>query len=440
MFSSFHTQQLEHAVLHGCVTLLLNPMLYVGSFLAVWELLRNAKAERKFFGIRLTKVRGPILRQLVLGIVVGLVLSVLLSVAGAMVTEREIWVVTVISLLLALIRVRFFQIQYAVGLLTLCHVAIRYIHLPHMAFLPAVSSFLREFHSASWLAVASGAGLASAVLLRLNRRTGAAPAVVLGKRGGTMGAFVVQLSFLSAVFLPVPGSDVVLEKMNTGWPWLASAVGGLSLACIPLFTGISALLTSQRPMEGIRRVARWNLLTGLLLAGCAGLTVRLDVVGSCVGAMLCIGIQELLSWWIERREQRRESLFSASKLGVKVLDTIRGSVAHAMGLLPGEVITHVNQVPVHSTYDLHFAFEQNPVYAKLQVLDLRGEVRFVGKPVYEGERHQLGIIFAPDTNGGFGYHWMKAGLFQSLYLHILPATQTREVWSDTGARMSGETP
>ena len=101
MFSGLHAQQLGHAVLHGCVTLLLNPMLYVGSFLAVWELLRNAKAERKFFGIRLTKVGGPILRQLALGIVVGLVLSVLLSVGGALVSEREVWAVAVISLLLA---------------------------------------------------------------------------------------------------------------------------------------------------------------------------------------------------------------------------------------------------------------------------------------------------------------------------------------------------
>ena len=264
--------------------------------------------------------------------------------------------------------------------------------------------------------------------------------MVLGKRGGTTGAFVVQLSFLSTVFLPVPGSDVVLGTMHTGWPWLASALGGLSFACVPLFTGLSALFTSQRPTEGIRRVARCNLLTGILLAGCAGLTARLDVEGSCVGAVLCIGTHELLSWWLGRREQRRDSLFSESKLGVKVLDTVRGSVAHAMGVLPGEVITHANQIPVHSTYDLHFAFEQNPTYAKLQVLDLRGEVRFIGKPVYEGERHQLGIIFAPDTNGGFGYPWMKAGLFQSLYLRVLPATQNREVWSDTGVKTSGETP
>ena len=439
MFSGLHAQQLGHAVLHGCVRLLLNPMLYVGSFLAVWELVRNAKAERKFFGICLTKVGGPVLRQLALGIVVGLVLSVLLSVAGALVSEREVWVVAVISLLLALIRVRFFQIQYAVGLLVLCHIAIRYIHLPPILFLPAVDSFLRDFHTASWLAVASGAGLASAILLWLNRRTGAAPVVVLGKRGGTMGAFVVQLSFLSAVFLPVPGSDVGVENVHTGWPWLASAVGGISLTCIPMFTGLSVLFTSQRPMEGIVRMARCNLLTGLLLAGSAYLTTRLDVVGSCVGAMLCIGINELISWWIGRREQRRDSLFSESKLGVKVLDTVRGSVAHTMGVLPGEIITHVNQVPVHSTYDLHFAFQQNPTYAKLQILDLRGEVRFVGKPVYEGERHQLGIIFAPDTNGRFGYCWMKAGLFQSLYLRISPATQNREVWSDTGVRMSEET-
>jgi hypothetical protein len=53
-------------------------------------------------------------------------------------------------------------------------------------------------------------------------------------------------------------------------------------------------------------------------------------------------------------------------------------------------------VPVNTPFDLHFAINQNPAFVKLEVMDDQGEIRFVGKPRYTGEHHNLGLILVPD--------------------------------------------
>ncbi len=410
--------QFGRAAVHACVTLLINPLFYIGTFLLVWELLRNAKAERRFFGIRLTRVKAPLIAQVFLGLAAGVLASGVLLCFGAVVTDREIWTITALSLLAGAARVRFLAVDYAIGALLALHAAAGLLQPPTDPHLNAVWAFLRDFHSTSWLAVAAAANLTHAALLWLRRNRGAAPVAVIGKRGGTMGAFVVQLAFLSVFALPVTGNSISGWQFPTWWPAIHSLAGGFTLSALPVFMGISVLFSARRPQQGLLAVYRHHAVTGVALAAVACFTQYYDGLGALVGAVVCVALQELFLWWLTRRELVADPLFTETPQGVKILSTVRGSLAEQMGLLPGEIITHVNQVPVHTPYDLHFALDQNPAYAKLQVVDLRGEVRFVGKPVYEGERHQLGLIAAPNTSERYGYGWFKAGLFQSLYARV----------------------
>jgi hypothetical protein len=153
----------------------------------------------------------------------------------------------------------------------------------------------------------------------------------------------------------------------------------------------------------------------------------LHPVWAAVGAILALVAREWGVWAQFLRETRREPLFAPSPDGVRVLATVEGSLAEKMGLRPGEVITQVNQVPVHTAYDLHFALDQNPAYARLHVLDLHGELRMAGKPVYVGERHQLGLIPVPDM-GSPALRLQPGGLFATLSWFLSD--------EDDGARVS----
>ncbi|MCL6593448.1 MAG: hypothetical protein K6T31_05685, partial [Alicyclobacillus sp.] len=83
-----------------------------------------------------------------------------------------------------------------------------------------------------------------------------------------------------------------------------------------------------------------------------------------------------------------------------------------------EVITHVNHMPVHSAYDVHFALSQHPAYAKLHVVDQRGELRLAGRAVYDGERVKLGLLLAPSDANAPAYDPVPYGLLETCRLHV----------------------
>lgn len=200
--------------------------------------------------------------------------------------------------------------------------------------------------------------------------------------------------------------------------------------------GFSAVLMAVRPAEAIRLTSRVSLLMGIVLVLDA-LAVHFWGAGfGWLGVVAMVLGRELPVWLIRQHENQNDPLFSPSKDGVRILTTREGSLAETMGLVPAEVVTHVNQVPVHSNYDLHFAFDQNPAYAKLQVIDERGEMRIVGKPVYTGELNQLGLVLAPDQPFGPCYRKSEFGLFQTLYLRIATPPSSLEYRPDDATLQS----
>jgi len=400
------------------LSLLANPIFYLGAVLMVWELARNAKSERRLFGVRLTKVATPVLWRWFQGILTGIVLSLLLLLLGAQVVMWEVWTVTALSLLFALVRVRLSAVQYAVGALALAAALVRAVPLTGTGPANRVVELLTSFHLAAWLAIAGLGSIATAVLTVVNRTSGAVPAAILSRRGGALGAYVFQAGLVVPVALAIPGADAAWTGWPLHWPWLAGLPAAFSLVGFPVLAGTSAVVTSGHPRQALRPLVWWQTVLGFVLIGLAYLYRWWPDGTYAVAAVLCLAGLEFLYWYIRRRESSLDPQFIEAQDGVRVLGTARGSLAGELGLQPGEVITHVNQVPVHSKYDLHFAFEQNPAYAKLQVQDMRGEPRFVGTPVYDGERRQLGLVLASETGERLGYAGITIGLFQTVYLRV----------------------
>ncbi|WDL98695.1 hypothetical protein [Alicyclobacillus sp. ALC3] len=415
--------QIGHGVERGLLTLVLNPLWIIGCLLMVLERSRAARQERRFFGARVSHVWSPVIRSWLWGIVTGVAMSAVCIAAGVVVTPVEVGVVSALTIILGLIRFRFFSPLYGIGILVLAGVVMGWAGIGHNPGLPKWFAPLTQIHVVSWIALGAAASLAEAMLVFSHRHRRSSPAYVLGKRGRPVGAFLTQWSFFVPVLTLSPGTLPLPHfSFAAAWPFLTggAVAAGWTLAGMPLFVGISSFSLTTLPTEGAAASARDSLFTGLLLVADAYAVYRLGLGYAIVGVLLLLFAKEWTLWRMRRREGVGEPIYAPVKHGVRVLATSPESIAEEMGLLSREVITHVNQVPVHSSYDLHFAFAQSPAYAKLQVEDDRGELRFVGKPVYSGSRNQLGLILVPDDTTTYHmYESTQTGLFQSLYARVL---------------------
>lgn len=411
--------QFGRSIAHGLLALLLNPLYYLGCVLIVWERLRAARNERRFFGARATRVWRPAVAAWLQSLIAGLLASAACLAAGVQTTPILVAALTAVTILLGIIRLRLLSPVYAIAVLLVAALLIQNLHV-HAApgIVGTVVSQMAHLNLSSWLALAAALYLAEAVLLWCNRRRPQAPAYVQGKRGRPVGAFLLQWSYIIPVLTFAPGSLPTPHLMLPGWPFLGALPGDVTLLALPLIVGWSGFSITTRTPERALTAARHSLVAGLVLAADAYVAHRWGWAYACIGVVVCAGAREWTVWRMRQRESQGEPMYAQVPDGVRVLSTSRGSLAESMGLRPGEIITQVNQVPVHSAYDLHFAFEQNPAYAKLHVQDDRGELRIVGKPVYSGERNQLGLVLAPDDVTITTYHKIGYGLFQVAYAQL----------------------
>ncbi len=79
-----------------------------------------------------------------------------------------------------------------------------------------------------------------------------------------------------------------------------------------------------------------------------------------------------------------------------VLGIIPNTPAEDLELKIGEIITKVNGIPVKNVSDFYEALQHNRAYVKLEIIGLNGEIRFDQRASYEGEHHELGILFVKD--------------------------------------------
>ncbi|MCL6637662.1 MAG: PDZ domain-containing protein [Alicyclobacillus sp.] len=410
------------AVFAALAAFAVNPLLYAGVGLLMWDTRGCARDERLFFGVRSTRPGRRALVTVALSLVAGLWLTGCLAVAGIVVERWEVGVVSGLTLVLGMLRLRWFAPVHAIAMLVAVSFAARAWHpVQGPAELRFLWSILATFHAAGWLAVAAAVCLTEALLLTLQGWLRPRAVFVRSRRGRPLGAFAMQLAVVAPVAVWIPGGWWPFGQgvHPFGWPWFGGA-HGLSWAGMPLLLGWSGVFTSVP----VRTAALWTALADLAaaLAAAAGAGAVLfgRPLAGVVAAGAVLAVRAVARLLIQRLEAQHEPRFAPTDKGVRVLATLPGSWAETLGLRPGEVITHVNQTPVHTAYDVHFALSQHPAYAKLQVLDHRGELRLAGRAVYDGERVKLGLLLAPADATAPAYDPVPYGLLETcrLRLHV----------------------
>ncbi|QSO50327.1 PDZ domain-containing protein [Alicyclobacillus curvatus] len=403
--------------------LFLNPLFYAGFALAFWDLRRTSTFERKFFGIRATRpLRLTIIRG-VEGLMIGIVISALLIASGVVVDLWEVAAVSILGLVLGAIQLRFVSPVYSISLLSALSLVISKWGPSAKGFFGIVVSHLGSFHVVGWSGVLCGVMLGEMLLVAIVGRHSVSPVVTVSKRGRGIGALWIQLAFMVPLVIPTVGTvwsapSYVHSPWHLLWTLTASS---FALLGMPVLVGFSGLFDNLRPRVAVQQTAAIDGLSAVLAGGGAYLGTIYDSGYAVLAPWLILAIREVSRWWLDHRQSLADPLFAPADEGVMVLAVLPDSWAARLGVKPADTIARVNGVPVHSQYDLHFALNQNPAYAKLEVIDERGEIRFVSHTVYEGERAQLGLIFAPD---GQSPRFVKAGgsgLLQSLYARLTEA-------------------
>jgi|GEM_PF-1822548 len=410
--------QYGQAAARALVLFFLNPVVYIATLLLLWDSFRRSSAQKSFFGFHVHGTWRPLLVLSAQSLLTGVCLSIVYVVAGVVITPSEIWIVSGISCLFGLLRLRFASSLYAIGFFMVLSMVARLV--PDTSSIHGLHWFMTTLTNASalnWVVVAAGLALAEGVFF-VFRKSAVGPALVNSRRGRAIGAMVVQSSGLVPVLLLQPGA--VHVHLYPGWPVSVNGMSGLSLVAMPLLFGFNGILTSLTPQRVYALYRNYNVLLGVVLAGDAVLVYEYSPLFAILGAVAILGIREALAWHVRSADSEGDARYPVSQDGVRVLGVLPNSIADAMGLAPGEVITRVNQVAVHSSYDLHFALNQNPAYARLEVVDVQGELRIVGKPVYTGERSKLGLILLPDSTDCKVYAQGRFGWLQSLYLRRVP--------------------
>jgi len=310
--------------------------------------------------------------SLAIGLLVGALTTVTLALLKVRVGLPDIAGVWIIALVLSLWNVRLTCIAYAAGVLTLLQEAA--LLAEHQGIRSTLISDVLAVHTSALLMLAAVLHIAEGVLIYLMGASNANPLFVQSRRGQIVGAYLLQKFWL------VPA--VITTMQGVVLPF-------------PVLLGFSGLATASVPKRMARYAGFLTLLYGIAILLMCLLAIHMGRFYTIV-ALFMIGLHELLNYHVHATEAKAPPFFVRPSRGVKVLAVIPGSPAHKLQLSAGETIIRVAGMMVNSPYDIHFAIDQNPAYVKLEVADLRGEIRFIGTPVYEKDPHQLGVIIVPD--------------------------------------------
>lgn len=385
--------ELLFQLFHALGQWLLTPFFYVAVLLIAWRNVRLAQTERQMFHLRLHAPVHQTVRQLLEGLAAGFILSGLLLALGVVLQPSAFGWLWALAFLLFLLRRRWMPPVFAVGLLWLASGVVSWLPAPGAD--GNWQEALSGIHWPAWLALVGFLQWWEAWLLRRFARRQAYPLVLDGRRGRPIGGYRLEGWWPLPLFVWSPGlEEAGWEPLVSWWPLLADGAAGWVVVPLPLYGGFSVMSRTALPEAQAAWWQRRRWLGGLIAITLAALGQGWSSfagVGMCLFLVWELGVTAAWAW----RERNGELAFVPDPRGLKVLAVVPGSPADEMNIEPGEVVVKVNGQPVASDRQLYEAVQINPAFCKLEVLDHRGEVRFVQRAIYEGEHHRLGILSVP---------------------------------------------
>lgn len=380
-------------LLKGTLKLFLHPVFYYCFFLAAVLGVARVKRERQNFSVRAENAYFELRQLLPPGIILGLTVSIMTLIAGITIPFATILFVAVLTILLSFTtNPRLLSPVYTVGFaffLTIFAGGENWqVPLFHEAFAQLEDKIFPSIAALLALLV-----IVEGILIIRNGKKGTSPKLVKSKRGLRVGIHEVKRLWMVPVLLFVPGS--VLQAPFEWWPVFSIGAERYSLLLVPFSIGFSQRIQGMLPQVAVQTVGRKVMWLGIFLTLLAIGSYWIPLLSIAVVALAIIG-RELISLRQRVADENLPFYFSKRNNGLMILGVLPLSPASKMGLQVGELITKVNGTTIHDEKGFYEALQRNRAHCKLEVLDVEGQVRFVQRALYEGDHHELGILFVQE--------------------------------------------
>ncbi|MCY8980316.1 S1C family serine protease [Bacillus halotolerans] len=349
------------------------------------------KRERKTFHTRIADIYDELKFTYTKGLIPGILLSIVLGVLGISIPLGMLAIIAVMTAAAALtLRANWMSAAYIVSVSMLIGFGLQ---------VNQAEPFLDRFpqgYAVVWPALAVFLGLlviAEGAVAYRSAHVKTSPGLVVSSRGLPIGQQLANRIWLLPLFILVPGNG--LESHLSWWPVFSVPGGSFHFLWIPYFVGFGQRVQGSLPETSIRITAKRVCILGLIVSALGAASLLWTPLA---GAAVCAAVLGRIFLFVKQRVNDNAAPFYFSKRdqGLMVLGIIPNTPAEDLELKIGEIITKVNGVPVKHVSDFYEALQRNRAYVKLEIIGLNGEIRFDQRASYEGEHHELGILFVKD--------------------------------------------
>jgi len=382
-------------LLKGTGKLFLHPVLYYLVFLAGILGVMRVKRERKNFHIRAHDAYFELRQLFPLGLLVGLILSIVVVAAGITVPFAAILLIAGFTLLWSLTtNIRLMSPAYTVGAAFFTIILIAENNWSIPLFSKLFDSISEKVYP-SIVVVLGLLLIAEGILIFKNGSKGTSPKITKSKRGQIVGAHEAKRLWMLPLFLLIPGD--VLQLPFDWWPVFHLGANEYSLILVPFAIVFHQQIKGMLPEEAIQLHGRRVIVLGAFITLFSFAGYWYPLLSIVVAAFAVIG-RELLALMAYMKDDSLPSYFSKKNQGLMIIGIIPESPASKMGLQAGEIISKANGILVQAEHTFYEALQKNRAHCKLEVFDTNGEIRFVQRALYEGDHHELGILFVQEEH------------------------------------------
>jgi hypothetical protein len=379
-------------LMKGIGRLFVHPLFYFFILISLVTGIYRVKQERKYFHVRIFDAISESKAMLTQGLLPGLILSLVTIGIGLVVPFGGLALLAVIALLIGLtFKLRLLSPAYVMGLALLFS-----LFLPEwktgVELIDTLTSELSAIHPTTFSVLLALLLLTEGFLIMRDGGRVSSPRLETSKRGRLIGSHVANRLWMVPVFLLLPGAAVT--SIFPWWPLLTIGQESYALCLVPFGIGFFQRTRGSLPKEAVYFTGKRVVALGVFILALAISTYWMPLIGIAVALLAIIG-RELLS--IQHRVQDDDHLFfSRRDNGLVILGVIPKSPAEKMALQVGELITKVNGKSIKSVEEFYYSLQINRAFVKLEVIDHNGELRLVHRALYDGEHHELGILFVQD--------------------------------------------
>jgi hypothetical protein len=376
----------------GFAKLFIHPVFYITFLLAAFLGVSRVKRERKDFHVRSENAYYELRQLLPLGMLLGLGISIIMIAAGVVIPLAAILFIAAITILLSL-RVRLLSSVYTVGLafFAVFFAAGKEWSVP---LFPELFSSLEDKLYPSITVLLALLVIAEGILIMKNGKKGTSPKLMTSKRGQRVGVHELKRVWMVPLLLLIPG-DALQQLPFDWWPVFDVNGEGYGLLLVPFALGHYQHIQGALPTQAVTHIGKQIIAHGFILTAIAIASYWLPILSLAVVAIAILG-REVISFSQKVKEENGPFYFSKRNQGVMILGVLPNSPAQKMKLAVGEIISKVNGSLVHNEKEVYEALQRNRAHCKLEVLDVNGQIRFVQRALYEGDHHELGILFVQD--------------------------------------------